>query len=146
MGLTRGDLLVLVAVFAGFGTFDSAYLAWEWYSSASAPWCDLNAYFSCSRVRESPYSALAGVPTAWIGVTGFTILLGLALFGLRADFLGPWRLEHWIRGFAITGLALGVGLTVLEVVVINAICVLCAFGLLLDLAILGAVTLVRSAG
>lgn len=144
MRLSRGDLLVLVAVFAGFGIVDSAYLAWEWYASESAPWCDLNAYFSCSRVRESPYAALAGVPTAWIGVAGFAILLGVALLGLRADVLGPWKPEQWIRGIAMVGAALGVGLTVLEIAVIHAICILCVFGFLLDLAILGAVTLVRS--
>jgi len=146
MRLSRGDLLVLVAVFAAFGIADSAYLAWQWYASANAPWCDLNAYFSCSRVRESPYAALAGVPTAWIGVAGFAILLGIAILGLRADVLGPWKPEQWIRGFAIVGAALGVGLTVLEIAVIDAICILCVFGFLLDLAILWAVTLVRSAG
>lgn len=142
MQFSRGDLLVLVAVLALFGIVDSAYLTWEWYGSEGARWCDLNAYFSCSRVRESPYAAVAGVPTAWVGVAGFATLLFVAVRGLRAGVLGPWPPERWLLGFAIVGAALGLGLTVIEIAVIQAICLLCAFGFALDLGILGAAALV----
>jgi len=142
MQLSRGDLLVLVALLAVFGLADSAYLTWEWYGSEGAPWCDLNAYFSCSRVRESPYATVAGVPTAWIGVLGFAVLFLVAFLGLRADSLGPWPPERWLLGFSIVGAVLGLGLTVIEIAVIQAICVLCLFGFALDLGILTTAALI----
>ncbi len=142
MHLSRGDLLVLVALLALFGIADSAYLTWEWYESEGAPWCDLNAYFSCSRVRGSPYAVFAGVPTAWIGVVGFAVLFLVVILGLRTDGLGPWPPERWVLGFAIVGAVLGLGLTVIEIAVIQAICVLCVFGFALDLGILTTAALI----
>jgi len=136
--LSRGDRLLLVAALAAFGVVNAAYLTWQWHSAASASWCDLDAYFSCSRVRDSAWSAVGGVPTATVGVAGFAVLLGLAVLALRGTKrLGPWSLDRWLLVFAIGGAGVGAGLTVVEVFVIQAICVLCVFGFALDLAILG---------
>lgn len=138
-GFSRGDLLVLVAVLALFGVADSAYLTWQWYEAANATWCDLGSYFSCSRVRESLYAAVGGIPTAVVGVAGFAILLGLAVLAIRGwEMLGPWSVGRWIFRLAFLGGALGLFLTLLEVFVIQAICILCVLGFALDLGILGA--------
>lgn len=137
--LSRGDLLLLIAVLSAFGAAVSAYLAWQWYASANAAWCDISSYFSCSRVRESPYASVAGAPTAWMGVGGFAALLLLAALALsEREVLGPWTVERWILRLSLLGAAIGVLLTILEVFVIQAICILCVLGFALDLAVLGA--------
>lgn len=136
--LSRGDVLLLITALAVFGIVVSAYLAWQWYAAASAPWCDIDPYLNCSKVRESPYAAVAGVPTAWVGVLGFAVLLGLAVLSLRGvETLGPWTTDRWLLTFASLGAAVGIGLTFIEVFVIEAICVLCVLGFALDLGILG---------
>lgn len=135
---SRGDALLLTALLAVFGLVVSSYLAWQWYAAASASWCDIGSYFSCSRVRESPYAAIAGVPTAAIGVVGFGILLVLALLALGGrERVGPWTTGRLTVGFALGGAGIGAVLTLVEIAVIQAVCVLCVLGFALDLAILG---------
>ncbi len=144
--MSRGDLLLLIAVLAAFGIVTSAYLAWQWYEAATSSWCDLGSYFSCTKVRESPYAAVAGIPTAVVGVVGFAILFILAALALRGiGRIGPWSLDRWFLFFAILGALTGIGLTFVEIFVIQAICILCVLGFVLDLGILGlAAILVRS--
>jgi len=136
-GLSRGDLLVLVAVLATAGTVDAAYLTGEWYTAAGASFCDVGSYFSCSRVRESPFS-VGGVPTALIGVIGFGLILAVS----TSLFLGRIRIGRMDlnRGLAVLagiGAMIGLGLSLIEVFVIQAVCLLCAAGFALDLGILG---------
>ncbi len=136
--MSRGDRFLLIAVLAAVGIGDSAYLAWQWYESANAAWCDFGSFFSCSRVRESPYAAVDGIPTAWAGVVGFAILLALAIMALRGtERLGSWSVERWILRFAFLGAILGFLLTLVEVFVIQAICILCVIGFVLDLGVFG---------
>lgn len=144
--MSRGDVLLIIAVLAVFGVVTSAYLAWQWYEAARATWCDLGDYFSCTKVRESPYAAVAGIPTAAVGIVGFAILFVLAALALRGiDRIGPWSLDRWLLFFAILGALTGIGLTFVEIFVIQAICILCVLGFVLDLGILGlAAILVRS--
>lgn len=141
-GLSRGDLLLLTAVLSAFGIVTSGYLAYQWYEAASSSWCDIDAFFSCSKVRESPYAAVAGIPTAFLGVGGFAVLLAFAGLALRGrDSLGPWSIDRWLLLFALLGAGIGVGLTFIEIFVIQAICILCAIGFALELGILAAVVL-----
>ena len=138
MGHARGDLLLLIAVLAAFGVVDAADLTYEWYAAGSASWCDVSSYFSCTKVRESPYAAVGGIPTATIGVVGFVLILLLAVMILKGlEVPGPWRAQRWLLALAVVGALIGLGLTVLEVAVIQAVCLLCALGFGLDLGILG---------
>jgi len=130
--MTRGDLLLLIAVLAAFGVVDSAYLTWQWYAAASASWCDLDAFFSCTRVRESPWAAVGGVPTATVGLAGFALLFALALGLLTGrTSIGPWPISTWLVALAGVGVGIGAALTLVEVFVIQAVCILCtlAFGI-----------------
>src|SRR3970282_160154 len=136
-GRSRGDLLLLVAVLASFGIAGSLYLTWQWYNAASASWCDLDTYFSCTKVRESTFAAIGGVPTAIVGVAGFAILLALGLLALRGrDALGPWPTTRWLLAFARPGAAVGLGPTLCAVFVSQALCILCVLGFALVLGIL----------
>src|SRR5437867_6111280 len=138
--LSRGDVLLLVAVLAVFGVADSVYLTWQWYEHASQSWCDVDPFWSCTKVRESPFAAVAGVPTANVGTVGFALVLALAALGLRGvERIGPWALDRWLLLLAIAGALVGGGLSVVEVVVIDAVCVLCALAFAIDLGVLASV-------
>jgi len=144
--MSPGDLLLLTATLAVFGIATSAYLTWQWYEAANRTWCDLDAFFSCTKVRESPFSAVAGLPTAFVGVAGFGILLAFSVSALRGiERVGPFTTTRWLWIFASVGALVGIGLTFIEIFVIQAICLLCAIGFALDLGIL-AVLLVLPRG
>src|SRR2546428_1158644 len=137
-GFSRGDLLALVTLLSIAGAADAVYLTGEWYAAAGASWCDVSSYFSCSRVRESPFSAVGGVPTAVIGVIGFGLILSVS----TSLFLGRIRigrvdLNRGLVGLAGIGAMIGLGLSLIEVFAIQAVCLLCAAGFALDLGILG---------
>ncbi len=135
--LSRGDRLVLVAILASAGAVVAAYLTYEWYVSFSSPFCDLTSYFSCSAVGKSAFAAIGGVPTAVIGLAGFLILLGLSILAFRGvERIGPWSTDAWILLIAVVGSLVGLGLTFIEIFVIEAVCVLCTAGFALDLGIL----------
>jgi uncharacterized membrane protein len=135
--MSRGDLLILVAVLAVFGIVDAAYLTYQWYEAATATWCDLSSYFSCTRVRASPFAAVGGIPTATVAVVGFLILLILAVLAFRGvEMLGPWSVDRWLLVFAGIGALLGLVLTLIEIFVILAICILCVVGFGIDLGVL----------
>src|SRR3972149_4202512 len=76
-GFAPGGVLLLIAVLAAFGVADAGYLTYQWYEAADSTWCDLDSYWSCSAVRESPWASVAGIPTAVVGVAGFGILLAV---------------------------------------------------------------------
>ncbi|HKZ98878.1 MAG TPA: vitamin K epoxide reductase family protein [Thermoplasmata archaeon] len=135
--LTRGDLWLFAAILAGFAVADAAVLTWQWYAP-SGTWCDLGTYFSCTRVRESPFASVAGIPMAGIGLAGFAGLLGLALAGLLGvERLGPLAPARDLLILAGVGGVLGAVLTGIEVFVIESVCLLCAIGFGLDLGVLG---------
>jgi uncharacterized membrane protein len=62
-------------------------------------------------------------------VVGFAILLGLAAAGLRGvETLGAWSVDRWIVSIAGIGVAIGAGLTLVEVFLIEAVCLVCTLG------------------
>ncbi len=143
-GLSRGDRLLLVAVFAAAGAAVAAYLMWQWYAAVDSPWCSPNEFFNCDTVRKSAYAAVAGVPTATVGLGGFLILLALSVLGLMGwERLGLLSLDALLLAFASLGAAVGFILTLIEVFVIHAVCILCAAGFALDLGILGVAVVLR---
>lgn len=142
--LSRGDLLVLAAILAVAGTVVAAYLTYEHFVSYASSVCDINDFWSCSAVGNSPYGALAGIPTSSIGLAGFLVLFGLTVAAFRGTTrIGPWSVDRWLLVFAIVGALIGFGLTLIEIFLIHAICILCATGFGLDLGILGVALVLR---
>ena len=135
-------MLLLVAVLAAFGIVVSVYLTYQWYEHATASWCDLDPFWSCTAVRNSPFAAVAGIPTANVGTVGFAVILVLGILGLRGvDRLGPLSVDRWLLLFAAAGALVGLGLTLIEIFVIQAVCLLCVIGFAIDLGILAPVVL-----
>lgn len=139
MGLSRGDRLLLIAVLAAAAMADSGYLTFQYYEAASSSWCDLSSFFNCTLVRQSPYAAIGGVlPTATIALAGFLVILLLVVLAFRGrERLGPWSVDRWILVLAVLGGLAGLGLTFVEIFIIQAVCILCVIGFALDLGILG---------
>ena len=134
--LASGDKLLLIAVLAAAGTVVALYLVWYYYNPS--PWCTFSEGWDCKAVRDSVFANVGGIPTATVGVAGFVIMLALAVLPFRGvERVGPWTTDRWLLVFAILGALIGLGLTIIEIFVIQSICVLCLAGWLLDLGILG---------
>ncbi len=144
-GFSRGDILVLAAILAAAGAAVSAFLTVQFYTGLASGTCTISAFWNCETVRYSPWSSFAGIPTAAAGLGGFLVLLGLAILGVRGvDRLGPLSIDAWLLGFAILGALIGLVLTLIELFLINAVCIFCASGFVLDLGVLAvAVVLYR---
>ena len=89
----------------------------------------------CERVQLSRWSTLLGVPVAAYGVAGYVVLLGLALFGLRADQLARPTSSRWIAALSALGVLFSIYLLALELFSIHAICIWCSVSGVVILAI-----------
>ncbi len=106
-------------VFAGCvalaGIAVAAYLTWVHYDEAALV-CIAGG--GCETVQQSSYSELAGLPVALLGLVSYTIVLGLILWDAPYARLAAAML-------AFVGLAFSVYLIVLQLFVIDAVCVWC---------------------
>ena len=68
----------LIALLALAGVAVSTLALRVHYSTETAP-CSINAKWDCGIVNHSPYSVVAGIPVAAIGIAGYLALAVLAL-------------------------------------------------------------------
>jgi uncharacterized membrane protein len=108
-------LRVAAACVALTGIAVAAYLTWVHYDKA-ALFCVAGG--GCETVQQSSYAELAGLPVALLGLVSYTIVLGLILWDAPYARLGAAIL-------AFVGLAFSVYLLVLQLFVIDAVCVWC---------------------
>ncbi|WP_375423013.1 vitamin K epoxide reductase family protein [uncultured Friedmanniella sp.] len=129
---TRVEPSLVVAL---VGLAVSAYLTVEHFTSSALLACPEGAVVNCAKVTSSPYSEVAGVPVA---------VLGLAYFVGMVALLTPAAWQH--RRLDLVRLA-GVGAGVLSVVYlvwvelfrVNALCLWCTAVHVCTLALLGTV-------
>jgi uncharacterized membrane protein len=95
----------------------------------------------CETVANSPYSELAGINVAVLGIVGYVLILATAL--LRGDAA---RMTGF--GLALTGFGFSVYLTYLELFVIDAICQWCVVSAVLMTVLFGlnAIRMLRYVG
>jgi uncharacterized membrane protein len=95
----------------------------------------------CETVANSPYSELAGINVAVLGIVGYVLILATAL--LRGDVA---RMAGF--GLALTGFGFSVYLTYLELFVIDAICQWCVVSAVLMTVLFGlnAIRMLRYVG
>jgi vitamin-K-epoxide reductase (warfarin-sensitive) len=72
----------LIALLALAGVAVSALALRVHYSTETAP-CSINEKWDCGIVNHSPYSVVAGIPVAAIGIAGYLALAVLALMRQR---------------------------------------------------------------
>jgi uncharacterized membrane protein len=102
----------LVAV-AGIGV--AAYLTWTHYAGDEAL-CPVGG--GCATVQESEYAELLGVPVALLGLLAYVAILALVAWDAP-----PARLAA--AALAFTGLLFSAYLLVVQLFVIDAICIWC---------------------
>ena len=102
-----------IVALAGIGV--AAYLTWVHYDEGALV-CVAGG--GCETVQQSSYAEIAGLPVALLGLVSYTIVLGLIVWDTPYARLGAAAL-------AFVGLAFSVYLLVLQLVVIDAVCVWC---------------------
>ena len=102
-----------IVALAGIGV--AAYLTWVHYDEGALV-CVAGG--GCETVQQSSYAEIAGLPVALLGLVSYTIVLGLIVWDTPYARLGAASL-------AFIGLAFSVYLLVLQLFVIDAVCVWC---------------------
>lgn len=114
-----GVVLILILAFSGVA--DSAYLA-QSKANGTPLVCGVTGLLDCNAVVASPYSSFLGIPVAQYGVLFYGIMFALAALELVifAELLR--RVLMWI---ALLGAAASLGLALVQVFVIGALCIYC---------------------
>ncbi len=93
----------------------AAYLTWAHYGDATVA-CPIGG--SCETVQRSEYAELAGIPVALLGLVAYTAILALVLWDAPLARLAA-------ASIALAGLLFSSYLLVVQLFVIDAICVWC---------------------
>jgi uncharacterized membrane protein len=132
-GVDRRALGVAL-IFSASGIGVAAYLLSLHAAIAGNPkqgLCTFTDTISCDKVLASPYADIAGVPLALIGLVGFAALFGLAAACFFVPRWGPCRMPTLLVLVAGLGLCFELGMTGVEVFVIQALCPYCLAALAL---------------
>ena len=109
------SLRVIAGLVALAGIAVAGYLTWVHYDETALV-CVAGG--GCETVQQSSYAEIAGLPVALLGLGGYTVVLGLILWDAPYARLAAASL-------ALVGLAFSVYLLVLQLFVIDAVCVWC---------------------
>lgn len=114
-------LRIFSVILAVIGLIDSIYLSWEKIFHVEV-FCGGSG--DCQTVANSPYSEIAGIPIAYLGVGVYIVIIALLYLEGRGTF---WRQNSPLIIFGITlaGTIYSIYLTYLEIAVIYAICPYC---------------------
>jgi len=113
--LSDRGLRVAAALVALAGLGVAAYLTWAHYADESVI-CVSGG--GCETVQQSSYSEIAGVPVAALGVVAYAAILALVAWDTPSARLGA-------AAIALVGLLFSVYLLVLQLFMIDAICIWC---------------------
>ena len=109
------SLRFAAAAVALAGIAIAAYLTWAHYHD-SALVCVAGG--GCETVQRSSYAEIGGLPVALLGLVSYSVVLGLILWDTPHARLGAAML-------AFVGLAFSAYLLVVQLFVIDAVCVWC---------------------
>lgn len=126
----RAAIIVIGAV----GLADAAYLSADVLSPQAVLYCPTTGIVNCITVTQSAYSEFLGVKVAYLGLAWFAAVIALTLLANRVPpeyaLLPLWGL----------GVVFVLYLVLLEIFVLNAVCVYCtvahALALVLGLPII----------
>ncbi len=110
----------LIKMLLIIGIAISAYLVYLHYAPEvlNSSFCNLNDYLSCSTVNKSAYATFLGIPVSIIGVLGLTIMLLITIFKIK-------HYQVYVLLMNFLALLFMLYLTIAEVFLIKAICILC---------------------
>jgi len=103
-----------------------AFYLWLYHEGSLVAACTGSGWDDCGRVSGpgAPYSSIGPIPIALIGFVGYASIFGLIWL---KDWV-PWaeqNLAELLMGMTGLGFLFSVGLTLLELLVIHAICRYC---------------------
>jgi len=125
--MKRDPLIWILLIAAVIGIIVSAISLNNHYSDKQS-FCTISEKINCDVVNKGPYSELAGIPVALLGLVGYLVFGLLAFWELElASFLTFERKDLWpyLALFASAMLAFALYLTALETFIIHAWCILC---------------------
>ncbi|MCX6787737.1 MAG: vitamin K epoxide reductase family protein [Candidatus Kaiserbacteria bacterium] len=129
--MKRAGVIAILAL-SFLGLADSAYIAQ--HETSGAPLiCDINNLSGCNIVVASPYSYLFGVPIAEYGIIFYSILFVLAALEL---VVFDQLLRRALQGISLIGVIASLYFTLIQVFVINALCIYCLASAFIALVIL----------
>lgn len=129
-GMQRVQWLIRILCVLGLGV--SGYLTVT-HLADTDPYC--GSAHGCADVQNSPYSEVAGIPVAAIGMIGYVLLLILSLLRGRLGANLDIYLPVLSFGAALIGVLYSGYLTYLEASVIGAWCYWCVTSALIITAI-----------
>ena len=113
--MTDRALRLAAAIVALAGVGVAGYLTWVHFDDAALV-CVAGG--GCETVQESEYAETAGVPVAALGLVAYSIVLGLVAWDSPSARLAAATI-------ALVGLLFSMYLLVLQLFVIDAVCVWC---------------------
>ncbi len=124
-------LTAILVTLAGIGV--AGYLTWAHFADQSVI-CVQGG--GCEKVQQSSYSEIAGIPVAALGLASYLSVLGLLVWDAQIARLSAATL-------ALVGLAFSAYLVVVQLFVIDAVCVWCMANDLVIAPALAVLTLLR---
>jgi vitamin-K-epoxide reductase (warfarin-sensitive) len=118
--MSRSWLLIIICVLALAGLVLSTLSLVNHYKKSPTEYCDLGENFNCDIVNRSPWSEVAHVPVAAIGMGGYIFLFAMAWLAARRQQAAVVMLLA-----ALGGLAFALYLTYIEAYKLEAWCILC---------------------
>jgi uncharacterized membrane protein len=113
--LSERVLRRLAAVVALAGAALAGYLTWAHYADASVV-CPVGG--GCETVQSSDYAEIAGIPVAALGLCAYGAILALLIWDSPLARLAA-------AAIALTGLLFSIYLLVVQLFVIDAVCLWC---------------------
>ncbi|MER3543122.1 MAG: vitamin K epoxide reductase [Chloroflexota bacterium] len=110
-----------ILILSALGILIAGYLTYVHIAQAK-PYCA--GLGDCERVNTGPYSQIAGIPVALLGLLAYAALFGAALIVLRGG-PGAEMAALAVFGLALFGVLFSGYLTYLEIFIIRAICPWC---------------------
>jgi uncharacterized membrane protein len=126
-------LRISAAVVALAGAAVAGYLTWVHYDAAALV-CVAGG--GCETVQRSDYAEIAGIPVAVLGLAAYAVIVGLIAWDAPSARLGAAMV-------AFVGVAFSMYLLVLQLFVIDAVCVWCLANDVLIAPLLAVLTAVR---
>jgi uncharacterized membrane protein len=131
--VTDRTLRLAAGILALAGLAVAGYLTWVHFDDAALV-CVAGG--GCETVQESEYAEIASIPVAMLGLGAYAIVLGLVAWDTPNARLGAAML-------ALVGLVFSLYLLVLQLFVIDAVCVWCLANDVVIAPLLAVVTALR---
>ncbi len=116
-------LLIAVLALSAAGFALAAYSMAHKVGFTSGAFCDINATFNCDVVNKGPYSEVAGIPVALLGLIGYAFFALSAFLKLRQP--ADKQVTAFLLYSSFFGLLFTLYLTGIEALVLHAFCVIC---------------------